>query len=79
MLLAAASEAAASLGDREWTSLARRQEMFIADHLLAWIEELERDAAANAKIGFYAALIGLVRGVLLWDRQLLIEYVTEGG
>ena len=57
---AAAGEASASLGDREWTASARSQEMFIADHPLAWIEELERDAAANGKVGFYAALIGLV-------------------
>ncbi|HWQ61007.1 MAG TPA: molecular chaperone TorD family protein [Negativicutes bacterium] len=74
MLLAAASEAAADQAD--WRESARRQAAFIAEHPLAWIADLERDATDNGSTGFYAAVIGLIRGVLLWDRELLDEYAA---
>lgn len=74
MLLAAAGEAASSQED--WRESARRQAAFIAGHPLAWIADLERDATDNGTTGFYGALIGLIRGVLLWDRELLDEYAA---
>ncbi len=74
-LLAAASEAAAEQND--WRDSARRQRAFIVEHPLAWIAQLEQDAAAHGTLGFYEALIGLIRGVLLWDRDLLDEYAGE--
>jgi TorA maturation chaperone TorD len=77
MLLAAASESATSPSVGEWRESAKLQAAFIADHPLGWVEDLERDAAANGQVGFYAALIGLVRSVLLWDQELLKEYVSE--
>lgn len=78
MLLAAASEAAPPLGDGAWRESVQRQEAFIAAHPLAWIGELEHDAAAHGRVGFYAALVGLVKGVLQWDQDLLNEYVAAG-
>jgi TorA maturation chaperone TorD len=76
MLLAAASEATARQGEADWSESARLQAEFIAAHPLGWIGDLERDAATHATTGFYAALLGLVRGVLLWDQELLAEYLT---
>lgn len=76
MLLAAASDAAAAGEAPEWRESARQQAEFIATHPLGWIADLERDASAYGSIGFYAALIGLIRGVLLWDAKLLGEYVA---
>ncbi len=76
MLLAAASEAAAAKEEPDWRESARRQEEFIVRHPLAWIGELETDASAHGTVGFYAAVIGLCRGVLLWDRELLAEYIA---
>jgi TorA maturation chaperone TorD len=76
MLLAAAGEAAARRGEADWRESARLQAEFIAAHPLGWIGDLERDAATHATAGFYAALLGLARGVLLWDKELLDEYLA---
>ncbi len=74
LLLAAAGEAAGEQDD--WRGSARRQAAFIAEHPQAWIAALERDAAEYGPVGFYGALLGLIRGVLLWDRELLDEYAA---
>ena len=74
MLLSAASEAAAAIPGTDWKESARWQGEFIKGHPLAWIDDWERDASAHGPTGFYGALIGLVRGVLLWDCELLAEY-----
>ncbi len=74
MLLAAVGEADSARAD--WRDSARRQAAFIDEHPLAWIAELERDATAHGSTGFYGAVIGLIRGVLLWDRELLAEYAA---
>lgn len=76
MLLAAASEASARQDGGDWQESARLQAEFIAAHPLGWIGDLERDAAAHATAGFYAAVLGLAHGVLLWDRELLDEYLA---
>lgn len=75
LLLAAASEASLQQGGEDWRNSARLQAEFIAAHPLCWIGDLERDAADHSTAGFYAAVIGLVHGVLLWDRELLDEYL----
>ena len=77
MLLAAASEAASLREESDWRESARLQAEFIAAHPLGWIGDLEKDAAAHGAVGFYAALLGLTRGVLQWDSELLREYVSS--
>ena len=79
ILLAAAAEAAAGQDGKVCGDHARAQLAFIEAHPLAWIADLERDAAAHSETGFYPAIIGLVRGVLLWDRELLGEYIGDAG
>lgn len=74
MLLAAAGETDA--GRDDWRESAGCQAAFIAEHPLAWIAALERDATVNATTGFYGAIVGLTHGVLLWDRELLDEYAA---
>ncbi|MDT8902106.1 molecular chaperone [Anaeroselena agilis] len=76
MLLAAASEAASLREEAGWRDSARLQAEFIAAHPLGWIGDLEKDAAAHGAVGFYAALLGLTRGVLQWDSELLEEYLS---
>lgn len=76
MLLAAASEDSVRKGREDWQNSARIQAEFIAAHPLAWIGDFQRDAADHATAGFYAAVIGLIHGVLLWDRELLDEYLA---
>ena len=76
MLLAAAGEASVRKGGADWQNSARLQAEFIAAHPLDWIGDLARAAADHATAGFYAAVIGLVHGVLLWDRELLDEYLA---
>ena len=75
-LLAAAGEASVRKGGADWQNSARLQAEFIAAHPLDWIGDLARAAADHATAGFYAAVIGLVHGVLLWDRELLDEYLA---
>ncbi|MDR7867397.1 MAG: molecular chaperone TorD family protein [Sporomusaceae bacterium] len=77
MLLAAASEAASLREETGWRESARLQAEFIAAHPLGWIGDLESDAATYGSVGFYAALLGLTRGVLLWDSELLNEYISS--
>lgn len=77
MLLAAASEAASLREESGWRESARLQAEFIVAHPLGWIGDLEKDAAAHGPVGFYAALLGLIRGVLQWDSELLREYVSS--
>jgi TorA maturation chaperone TorD len=74
MLLAVESEAVAAKDEPDWLVSAGCQEEFIAGHPLEWIADLERDASTHGAIGFYAALLELIRGVLLWDCELLGEF-----
>jgi putative dimethyl sulfoxide reductase chaperone len=58
-------------------STIKEQISFMNEHLLSWIHELCRDAKENGTIGFYGSLIELIWGVLLWDRELLEEFVES--
>ena len=73
MLLALAAEKDAQSPGGEWRASAALQANFIKAHPLGWIEQLLRDAEAYGGTGFYAALVQLIYGVLLWDRELLEE------
>ncbi|WP_434509932.1 TorD/DmsD family molecular chaperone [Desulfitobacterium sp. AusDCA] len=61
------------------TPMIREQINFIDKHLLSWIPELCRDAKLNGSVGYYGGLIELIWGVLLWDYELLEEFLTKRG
>jgi TorA maturation chaperone TorD len=65
------------LGIREQVSAMEEQASFIDHHLLSWIPALCQDAKLNGNAGFYGGLIELVWGVLLWDRELIEEFVAS--
>ncbi len=50
---------------------------FIRKHLLWWIPQLLDKAAAAKSAGYYPALIKLTWGILLWDEDLLTEYLQS--
>lgn len=52
-----------------------QQILFIEQHPLAWIGQAQQKAAESMTVGYYAALLKLVYGVLLWDCELLHEYM----
>lgn len=53
------------------------QLMFMDDHLLSWIPKLYEDANKGGSFGFYSGLIELIWGTLLWDKELLQEFLEE--
>ncbi len=59
------------------TSGVKEQITFINDHLLSWIPGLCNDAKEHGTAGFYGGLIELIWGTLLWDIELLNEFVEE--
>ena len=74
MLLASAAERDAMHPDANWRESAALQAGFIEAHPLEWVEKLSQDADTQNGTGFYSAIIQLIHGVLLWDRELLAEY-----
>ena len=74
MLLALVSERDARQPDENWRESAGLQADFIAAHPLGWIGKLSQDADTQNGTGFYAAIVKLIHGVLLWDQELLAEY-----
>ena len=54
-----------------------RQASFIDEHLLSWIPGLCQDAKQNGSLGYYGGLIELIWGILLWDRELLQEFLAQ--
>lgn len=52
----------------------RGQAGFIQEHLLWWVGDLHAKAEALAPEGYYAPVIELAWGVLLWDAELLAEF-----
>lgn len=58
-------------------SIMKEQISFIDKHLLTWIPALCSDAKEHGSVGFYGGLIELVWGTLLWDKELLEEFVTS--
>jgi TorA maturation chaperone TorD len=55
----------------------KEQISFMDEHLLSWIHELCRDAKEHGTVGFYGGFIELIWGVLLWDRELIEEFVES--
>lgn len=51
------------------------QIIFINKHILSWIPELCKDAKEHGTAGFYGGLIELIWGTLIWDRELLKEFI----
>ena len=77
MLLASAAEGDEKRRNADWSKSVGVQADFIEKHPLIWIENLAKDAHVHGVIGFYGAVISLIHGVLLWDRELLAEYVCS--
>lgn len=77
MLLSVLTDHLMKLEPDEQVSRIEEQISFIDEHLLSWIHELCNDAKENGTIGFYSGLIELIWGVLLWDRELLAEFVDS--
>ncbi|MBB6446625.1 TorD/DmsD family molecular chaperone [Bacillus benzoevorans] len=77
LLLSVFSDNIAKCELEQQVSQIRKQIAFIDEHLLSWIHELCRDAKEHATVGFYGGLIELIWGVLLWDRELLEEFVKS--
>lgn len=59
------------------TSTIQEQIRFIDEHLLSWISELSKDANTHGSVGYYGGLIELAWGILLWDRELLLEFLES--
>ena len=74
MLLAAVAERDAKCTEADWRKSAGLQAAFIEKHPLLWIEKLAQDVYTHSETGFYAAIVTLIHGVLLWDLELLEEY-----
>ena len=77
MLLAAVAERDAKCTEADWRTSAGLQADFINKHPLSWIEKLAQDAETHSETGFYAAIVKLIHGVLLWDLELLKEYTDS--
>lgn len=75
LALLAARDSQDSGGD--WRGSANLQAKFLTEHPGAWVDSLRQDAVAHSTTGFYAAIITLIQGVLLWDQELLAEYSGE--
>ncbi|MFA5535924.1 MAG: molecular chaperone TorD family protein [Bacillota bacterium] len=77
MFLAAVSEKIADSQVGSRYLIIQKQIHFIDEHLLSWINQLSKDANLHGDIGFYGGLIELIWGVLLWDKELLREYLES--
>ncbi|WP_026198883.1 TorD/DmsD family molecular chaperone [Desulfitobacterium hafniense] len=77
ILLSAMAETLNTRSGSELALALREQLDFIVNHPLTWIADLHSDAAKHGDTGFYAALIKLIWGVLLWDKELLEEVLAE--
>ena len=77
MLISVLTEQLTTFERDQQVSRIKEQILFMDEHLLSWIPELCRDAKEHGTIGFYGAFIELIWGVLLWDRELLEEFVES--
>jgi len=77
MLLSVLTKELTTLEVDEQVVQVKEQISFIKEHLLSWIPELTRDAKENGTIGFYGGLIELIWGILLWDRELMQEFIDS--
>jgi TorA maturation chaperone TorD len=77
MFLSTLSSKLPELGIREQVLSVKEQTSFIDHHLLSWIPELCQDAKLNGSVGFYGGLLELIWGVLLWDRELIEEFMAS--
>jgi TorA maturation chaperone TorD len=76
MFLSALSNKLPSFEKSQQVSAMKEQASFIDHHLLSWIPELCQDAKLNGSVGFYGGLLELIWGILLWDRELIDEFVV---
>lgn len=76
MLLAAVSESLQGTTKQKISATLQEQIDFMDKHLLSWIPDLCTDAKLYGSVGFYGAIVELIWGVLLWDRELLAEYIS---
>lgn len=58
-------------------TIIKDQLAFMDEHLLSWIPKLYDDAKNSGSIGFYSGFIELIWGTLLWDKELLEEFLGE--
>ena len=77
LFIAVKSEQLLSVDSEKQCSAVKEQIDFINQHILSWINELTNDAKVHGSVGFYAGLIELIWGTLLWDKELLEEFVDS--
>lgn len=77
LFIAVQTEQLHNLDEAEHVSIIKEQISFIDKHLLSWIPELCSDAKEHGSVGFYGGLFELILGVLLWDKELLTEFVAS--
>jgi putative dimethyl sulfoxide reductase chaperone len=58
-------------------NIIKDQLAFMDEHLLSWIPNLYDDAKINGSLGFYSGFIEVIWGTLLWDKELLEEFLAE--
>lgn len=58
-------------------NLIKDQLSFMDEHLLSWIPNLYEDAIKEGSLGFFGGLIELIWGTLLFDKELLEEFLED--
>ena len=77
MMMSVLSDQLTQFESEQQVSQIKEQISFMDEHLLSWIHELCRDAKEHGTVGFYGGFIELIWGVLLWDRELIEEFVES--
>ncbi|GHH99900.1 TorD/DmsD family molecular chaperone [Neobacillus kokaensis] len=77
MLLSVLSSQLIGLEESKQVSLVKEQLFLIDEHLLSWINEFCEQVKLHGSTGFYGGLIELAWGILLWDRELLEEFMAS--
>lgn len=76
LLVALHSEQLKELPEAELVKAITEKIAFIDEQLLTWVPQLCSDAKVFSKSGYYAAIFELILGVLYWDKELLVEFLT---
>lgn len=77
LFLSMQSEKLTDLDEIECIEILNEQKEFIDHHLLSWIPALFEKASEHGDIGFYSGVIELVWGILLWDKELIQEFIDS--
>lgn len=58
-------------------NIIKEQLSFMDEHILSWIPKLYDDARNSGSVGFYSGFIEIIWGTLLWDKELMEEFLAE--